>query len=210
MNKHIDLKSVKSDKKLLKFLTATKREFNVFFNFHATDPLLFLVAGRQELDLIMGRKTENWFVGVTKNNCIYILDKKNFAKESNHQTKDFWQTLKHEYSHIYYAQIAKSHFPYWLNEGLACYLSGKKLILKKDFQDKLLNVFSYFDHSDSDIYMVGHFLVENLIKKFGKNKFIKLIKCLNCKSEMNCRQFNKRFYKIYGFQFNKKIIRLIK
>ncbi|OGY93725.1 MAG: hypothetical protein A2406_04125 [Candidatus Komeilibacteria bacterium RIFOXYC1_FULL_37_11] len=203
MREYLNLKSIKADKKLQAFLATTQREFNSFFHFKIVEPLIFLVTTRRDLDLLVGRKTERWFVGMTKNNCIYILDKKKFAKQSNHKEEDFWQTLKHEYSHIYYTQITKSHYPFWLNEGLACLLSGKKLVLKKDSKDKLVNVLSYFNHRDRDIYMVGHYWVEYLLKNYGKRKLVQLIKNLNFKSEINSRQFVDKFFKIYGFRFTK-------
>ncbi|MFA6252866.1 MAG: hypothetical protein WCV69_01185 [Patescibacteria group bacterium] len=204
MNQYINLKSAKVDKKLVSFLSATKREFDTFFDFKIVDPLLCFVGSRQDLDLIVGRKTAKWFVGVSKNNSIYILNRKIFAKESNHNAKDFWQTLKHEYSHIYYTQISKSHHPFWLNEGLASYLSGKELLIKNSDQEKLLNVFDYFNKSDSDVYMVGQYWVEFLIKKYGKKKIVSLIKSLNIKSEISEKKFSFQFYKIYNFKFNKK------
>ncbi len=204
MNQYINLKSAKVDKKLFNFLNATKREFNTFFNFKIIDSLLYFLDSRQDLDLIMGRKTESWLVAVTRNNCIYILDKKKFSSELTHKTEDFWQTLRHEYSHIYYTQITKSHYPAWLNEGLASHLSGKKLLTKNNEQEKLLNVFNYFNKSDSDVYVVGQYWVEFLIKKHGKKKMIMLIKSLDVKSELSSQYFAKQFYKIYGFRFNKK------
>lgn len=153
------------------------------------------------MDLIWGKKTEKWFAGAAKNNCIYIFNPNVYDKESGHKKEHFWQTLKHEYCHIYYTQLTKSHYPFWLNEGLASRLSGKKLVLKEDYKDMLLNIFSYFDKVDSRIYTVGQFWVEFLIKKFGKKKFIKLINCIRFIS--NDRQFADNFYKIYGVKFNK-------
>lgn len=206
MKKYINLKSVKVDKNLQRFLAVTRREFNNFFNFGIVEPLLFFLSSRRDLDLIMGKKTDNWFVALSKGNSIFILEKKIFAKESNHKEDDFWQTLKHEYSHIYYTQITKSHYPFWLNEGLACVLSGKKLVLKKDSKNKLMNILSYFNHRDRDTYMVGHYWVEYLLKNYGKRKLVQLIKNLNFKSEMDSKQFAKQFYNVYGFKFNKNVL----
>jgi len=107
------------------------------------------------MDLIWGRKTEAWFVGACKNNNIYILNPNVYEKESSHKKEEFWQILKHEYCHIYYTQITKCHYPFWLNEGLAGYLSGKKLVLKNEHKGKLLNIFSYYDKVDSNVYLVG-------------------------------------------------------
>jgi len=105
-----------------------------------------------------------------------------------------------EYCHIYYTKLTKGHYPFWLNEGLAGYLSGKKLILKDGDRDKLLNVFSYSNKVDSQVYMVGQFWVEFLIKKFGQKKFIELINSIKFISSDS--EFASSFYKIYSIKFS--------
>jgi hypothetical protein len=192
------------DKKLQLFMKGVKKEFDVFFNFKIKDPSLYFVASRKDFDVIVGRKTENWLVAIARANSIYILDRKIFAKESNHKKEEFWLTLKHEYSHIYYSQITKSHFPIWLNEGLASHLSGKKIIVKEKDQVQLLNVFDYYKKGGKDVYTVSQYWVEFLLKEYGYEKLIKLIKSLDIKAELSSNYFNQQFYKIYGFRFNKK------
>lgn len=196
------VKLVKIDKKLAQFLESTKNELDIFFEFKSTEPLIFFLDSRSELDLIWGGRTERWFVGAFKNNSIYIFNPEAYFRESSHKKEEFWITLKHEYCHACYTQITKSHYPIWLNEGLASYISGKKLALTGDYQDKLLNVFDYFDNVDKGAYAVGQFWVEFLIKKYGKKKFLKLLKSFD--KAFNSRQFANRFYDIYNFKFNKK------
>lgn len=193
-----------TDKKLQLFIKNIKKEFDVFFGFKIKDPSLYFVASRKEFDVIVGRKTENWLVAIARANSIYILDRKIFAKESNHKKKEFWLTLKHEYSHIYYSQIIKSHYPVWLNEGLASHLSGKKIIIKEKDQVQLLSVFDYYKKGGKDVYTVSQYWVEFLLKEYGQKKLIKLIKSLDIKAELSSSYFNKQFYKIYGFRFDKK------
>ncbi len=193
-----------SDKKLQLFIKNIKKEFDVFFDFKIKDPSLYFVASRKEFDVIVGRKTENWLVAIARANSIYILDRKIFAKESNHKKEEFWLTLKHEYSHIYYSQITKSHFPIWLNEGLASHLSGKKNIVKEKDQKQLLDIFDYYKKSGSTVYGISQYWVEFLLKEYGQKKLIKLIKSLDIKAELSSSYFNKQFYKIYGFRFDKK------
>lgn len=192
------------DKKLELFIKDIKKEFDVFFNFKIKDPSLYFVASRKDFDVIVGRKTENWLVAIARANSIYILDRKIFAKESNHKKEEFWLTLKHEYSHIYYSQITKSHYPIWLNEGLASHLSGKKIIVKEKDQVQLLNVFDYYKKGGKDVYTVSQYWVEFLLKEYGQKKLIKLIKSLDIKAELSSGYFNQQFYKIYGFRFDKK------
>lgn len=199
---YLTIKSIKANKKLTQFLELTKNELDVFFEFKAVEPLLFFLDSRKELDLIWGKKTERWLVGAFKNNSIFILNPKVYSIESNHKKEDFWITFKHEYCHACYTQITKSHYPVWLNEGLASYISGKKLVLADNYKSKLLNIFDYFDYVDRDAYMVGQFWVEFLLKKYGKRKFLKLIKNFN--HPLNYHQFVKNFYSIYNFKFDKQ------
>jgi len=187
---------------LEKTLEKINQELSVFFNFIASQPLLFLIDSRKDLDLIWGKKTKKWFVGAFKQGNIYILNPEIFEKESSHKKEEFEKILKHEYCHAYYAQLTKGHCPSWLNEGLACFLSGKELVLKGGYKDKLLNVFSYFNKTDSDIYMVGQYWVEFLIKEFGKKKFVNLMNEISLVSDE--RQFAAKFNKIYGFKFNNR------
>jgi len=204
MKKYIRAKSENANKKLMFFLASVTKEYNSFFNFKINDPLIYIVTSRKDFDLIVGRKTENWLVAITRGNNIYILDKEKFSKESNHKSEDFWQTLRHEYSHVYYTQITHSHFPRWLNEGLAGYLSNKKLIIDDKIQSKIFNIFFDFNKCNADTYRIGQFWVKQMIKKFGKRKLLELIKSLDFDEEMSIRRFAIKFYKVYGFQFNKK------
>jgi hypothetical protein len=183
-----------------KILEEINQELGLFFNFKAEQPLLFLVDSRKDMDLIWGKKTESWFVGAFKQGNIYILNPDIFEKESSHRKEEFVQILKHEYCHAYYTQLTNGHSPSWLNEGLACFLSGKKLILKDDYKDKLLNIFSYFKNVNADVYRVGQYWVQFLLKKFGKKKFISLIKAMRLISDE--QQFADKFYEIYGFKFS--------
>ncbi|MFA4831606.1 MAG: hypothetical protein WC862_05750 [Patescibacteria group bacterium] len=202
IKQYLTVKSTKANKKLTSFLEATKKELNTFFNFEINEPLLFFIDQRKELDLIWGKKTEKWFVGAAKNNNIYIFNPNVYARESTYKKEKFWETLKHEYCHIYYSQITKSYYPFWLNEGLASYVSGKKLAVKRDDKDKLLGVFKYYDKMDKGCYLVGQFWVEYLIKKFGKKRLVKLIKSMP--GGMNKNKFAEVFNEIYGIKFNKK------
>lgn len=184
-------------------MSSIVKEYDDFFNFKAKEPLLFLLNNREALDIIWGNKTEAWLVGAFKNNSIYILNPEVYETESSHKKEEFWMNLKHEYCHAYYAQITKSPYPIWLNEGLASFKSGKKLNLTEDNRNKLLNVFNYFDKSDRDVYPVGQFWVEYLLKKFGNKKFLNLINSFSY--GFSRQDFNQNFYKVYGFKFNKKV-----
>ncbi len=207
MSSYLSIKKSEVNKVLYSFLKTTKKELDLFFNIKSHEPLIFLLNSRKELDLIWGNKTEKWHVGGTrwligggtKQGVIFILNPEVYTKESSHKDKnDFWKTLKHEYTHIYFKQLTDGVLPLWLNEGIASYLSDQRQSCKNP-----LNIFSYFNKSDKDIYAIGYFWVELLINKFGKDKLVGLIKSLELKPSLTEKIFNERFYKIYGFKFNK-------
>ncbi len=207
MKQFLTVGLAKKDKKFESFLEATKKELTAFFNSSVPEPLIFLLESRLELDLIWGQKTEKWVVGGTKNGSIFILDPKVYTQQSSHKDKnDFWKTLKHEYCHIYFRYITKGVNPLWLHEGLASYLADQKKIC-----DDPLDVFSYFDKPGKGLYNAGYFWVDLLIEKFGKAKFLRLIKSLEPKPNLTENIFSARFCKIYGFKFDKNALtKLIK
>lgn len=207
MGQLLTIKISSRNKELETFLKTTKKELDSFFNSNIPEPLIFLLNSRKELDLVWGQKTERWVVGGTKHGVIFMLDPKNYIKESSHTDKnDLWKTMKHEYCHIYFRHITNGPLPLWLNEGLASYLAGQKKTC-----DNPLDVFSYFNNAGSGAYNIGYFWVELLIRKFGKAKFIKLIKALRPKPNLTERIFAVRFYKVYGFRFDKaNLIKIIK
>lgn len=188
-----------SNRKLENELLRIKNDLNNFFKFEVREPIVFFVNSRKDMDSIWGKPTEDWFIGAAKNNNIYIFEPSIFNKVSSHDKKNFWQILKHEYSHIYFNQITNNSFPFWLNEGLACYLSGKKNsgINKKN----LFDIFSYFKQGGKGAYGISQFWVEFLIENFGKEKILELIKSI--KFGMDEKDFKSIFFKVYNFNFNK-------
>ena len=90
----------------------------------------------------------------------------------------------------------------WLNEGLACYLSGKNISHENISKKELLGVFKYFDAVDREAYLIGQFWVEKLFKKYGGTKMIALIK--NLSPELTERDFSKTFKKVYKINYDKK------
>lgn len=188
--------------KVERFLQKAGREFDAFFKFKINEPLIFLLNTRKEMDAVWNRRTENWVVGGLIRRNIYIFSPDVYAKVSSHKKEDFWTTLKHEYCHSYYQQICNTSTPVWLNEGLACFLSGKKVTYTKFKKEYFLGVFKYFSRFDADGYALSQFWVEKLLKKFGKTKMVALIKSLS--QEMTERDFALIFKKIYKIEYSKK------
>lgn len=205
MKKYFNIKLTNPGEKLEKAMARSKKELDSFFKVDLPTPPVFFLNSRKEIDSLKGRKTESWLVGWTNYGSIFILHPDVYTKESSHKNRDdFWKILKHELCHLYFSHFVKNGRPLWLNEGLACYLSGQENPLPED----IFYIFRYFGCLDKDIYKVGYFWVNLLIEKFGSDKLLKLIKGL--KSPIDEKSFAAVFYKVYGLRFNKTGLKKIK
>lgn len=190
----------KFNKKMANFLKSTQKKLDDFYNTSIEQPSVFFIDSRKEIDKIWGRKTEEWFSAWAKDRNIYILNPKVYPKESNHKDiKHFWQSLKHEYCHLYYRKITGAGYPKWLNEGLANYLASQ--VKKKPTKEEALKVFDYYKKIDWQIYNIGYFWVKLLIEKYDKKKLVILINSIN--SQTIEKEFAEKFYQIYKFHYSR-------
>lgn len=192
---------MKQNKNMEKFLQSTQEELDRFFKIKMDRPFIFFINSRKEIDEMWGKKTERWLTGWVKQGNIFILDPIVYTRESDHKNiKHFWQTLKHEHCHLYYQQLTGINYPKWLSEGLSCYLADQ--IKPAPNKAEALAIFQYYRKTNSQVFKVGYFWVNLLLKKFGEKKMLMLLKHL-CPN-MTLQKFKNSFYKTYGFRFNKK------
>lgn len=169
-------------------------------------PNIIIWKNRKAINQFKKIKTENWFVGEADGRNIFLLDRKNYEKESCHKYSDerYAQLIKHELSHLFFSILSGGgETPYWLNEGITLYSAEQT----KDFPEikNFGNFLKYYSHSGGETYFhESGLFIELLIKKFGKQKILKLIKSLQkINSE---KDFKKEFKKVYGFNLNYKEI----
>lgn len=161
-------------------------------------PNIFIVPDRNSIDLLFGMKTERWIVGWINGTDLFVLDRKNYEKEScnKYSEKDYEALIKHELTHIFFGVLSGSRQqPLWLSEGLAVYLSGQNGQFRRP--EKFVRFLRYYKNSDLHIYKESGFAVEFLVKKFGKKKLLRLIKSL--KEVDSEKKFSEKFKDIYGF-----------
>jgi hypothetical protein len=192
------------DSELEKIYKEGMNELNDFFELGWNRNLskIFLVSDRNSIDALLGRKTEDFVVGwADKNNDIYLLCKENYEKESSHTYSDeeYFALLKHELTHCFAKVVSGfSKNPIWLFEGVSIFLSGQnELKIKPEKYNFFLD--SYNDHK-KDIYKEAGFAVEFLVKEYGKEKLIKLIK--KAKEIDSKNDFAKLFETIYNFSLS--------
>jgi len=193
--------AIPSDKKFLdNALEKSMNELNDFFdiNWIRNVPKIVIAKDRNELEKIMGFKTEDWMVGFTIRNGVVLLSKENYEKDSCHKYSDiaYVRLLKHELVHLFLRiYIENGYCPKWLDEGVAVYLSGQNTGKKKPKSFK--KFLDYYDKNGKAVYGEGGFVVEVLIKKIEKGRFLDLIKGMRgLKSK---REFDEWFEEVCGF-----------
>ena len=96
----------------------------------------------------------------------------------------------------------------WMNEGLACWMAGETAppATMKD----ILRIQECFEERNNktapDVYAVGYAMVEYLIEKFGRDKFVafmnQLGKVVDSKTKkLSKDKFEDLFKKHFGFGF---------
>ena len=165
-------------------------------------PRIIIVDDRKTIDLIRGRKTERWLVGWTDDRrSVYILNWANFKKESDHTySKEYYAYLiKHELSHLFFGILSgRGVSARWLQEGTAIYTAGQLKLKRRP--KKLTSFLGYYDTDGDALYSEAGFAVEALVKKYGKDKLLELIRGL--KTIKSQKEFNAAFKKIYGFSLS--------
>lgn len=185
---------------LEKIYKESMEDLNVFYGIDWTHhlPKIIVVDDRKSIDHIKGRETEDWIVGWTDGGTVYVLNRDNFEKESNHKYNpdEYSSLIKHELSHLFFGILSGFQSkPIWLNEGFAIHTSGQNKFKKKPIEfSKFLE---FYDHGGSGVYAESGFFVQALVEKFGKQKLLDLAKELgNLKTK---EKFEQYFAKEFGF-----------
>ncbi|MDP3792666.1 MAG: hypothetical protein Q8Q89_02950 [bacterium] len=206
------LNLIKSKDKLIeRVFYKSMKELREFYgiNWTTNTPKIFLLKDRKSIDLFGIRKTEPWLVAWADYGMqtVFVLDKKNLERQSSHKYSEKYYSclMKHELSHLFYKILsAGKSGPIWLSEGVAIYTSGQNSLKPKSKPKEFKNFLTFHNQGGFDVYAESGFVIETLVKKFGKNKLLELIKSL--KNVSDKKQFNKVFQKIYRFQINYKEI----
>jgi len=187
----------------------------VFFDIYPKEkaPKLIMVPDRRTIDAFFGRSTESWIVGWADGVNVYVLCPENYEKESSqkYSIEDYRALIKHELCHLFVlktCEASRNTAPLWIWEGTAIYVSGQNK-LKKPLHEfhKFLKLKDY-STDPKGLYYESGFAVGLLIEKYGKEKFLTMLKHLkNIESE---EEFNRYFKKLYGFElsienFNKRL-----
>lgn len=190
----------KDKTKLNKLINNTMTEFEKYFGVKIKYPRIVFYQTRAQINKYRKKETPAWLVGWTKKNEIHILAYDKFVEESSHiDREDFWRTFRHELIHLYFKKKTKDNKPYWLNEGLACFLADQKKIIKDLIKFK--NPAFYFKKADIFIYSFGYTMVKYLVVFYGEKKFLEFFDCWS-RSKKTPRQFERIFKNQFGISTN--------
>lgn len=196
----------KQDKQLEQFYIEVMEELGQFFGFNWTKnkPKVFLVPDRKTIDTLREEKTPDWLVGWggAINGSIFVLSPENFEAESNHRYSDEeWRALlKHELVHCFYDVITGYiRKPKWLCEGVCTCLSGQNEWIKP--VTKFEGFLDGYATAGRSAYREGGFVVEILLKQFGKVKLLKLLEKIK-QEKPDEKSFRKLFESVYGIKLS--------
>jgi len=189
--------------KLDKVYEKSMEELDSFFElgWKYNRPNLILVPNRKTIDSLKGKETENWVVGWTSGNTVYMLSDENYETESNHKYSDeeYFALLKHELAHCFSHIISGfCQKPIWLLEGISIFLSGQlKLRPKPENYSRFIE---FHEKGGKGVYSESGFAVEFLVKKYGKEKLLQLLK--KAKESNSKKDFADLFKSIYDFELS--------
>jgi len=188
---------------LEKIYRDSMKALDLFFGLDWRDgiPNLIIVSGRKDIDQLFGTQTEKWVVGWLDGRNVFILDRNNYEKEScnKYSDEEYSKMIRHELVHAFFGVLSDGkQKPSWLCEGRAVYLSGQNVMFARP--EKLSSFLGYYDRVDAGTYRESGFAVELLVKAYGKQKLLRLIKSLG---EINSRKaLASKFKEIYGTDLN--------
>ena len=188
-------------KKIIDFYDKAMKELIQFYGINWIDntPVVYVVDSRKDYNTMAGHSTEDWEVGKAyDDNKLLLLSPNSYERESRHKYSDneYYSLIKHELSHLFFNIFSRSGEPLWLNEGFAIYVSDQ--LGRKKRPKVFKNFLKYYSNEDKGIYEEVGFVVEGLIKRYGKEKVVGFLRGLcNINSEDS---FKKEFEKYFGIE----------
>jgi len=194
------------DEKVAGFYAKAMEELAEFYGFEWTQntPKIFLVPNRKTFNDLYNKETENWVVGSTinSNNTFFVLAPEVYEAESDHKYSDeeYFKLIKHELSHFYARNFFDDYKPIWFTEGIALYSAGQ--LNEQRRPKEFIKFLDYYGKGGAGVYAESGFVVEILIRKFGKKKFLKMLEGI--KVPVTEKGFKKYFEKFFGIELSYK------
>ncbi len=191
---------VQNYKKLISFFGVQPPKISIYF-----------IYDRKKMDKHWGEKTGKWLVAMVDSKSIYVVyifSPLVFEKLTSHKRDKIIPIITHETAHTFVSQINKRCF-YWTNEGVCQFVENWKLDNKIDkkhwnwFRKNKILIdadISWPKVIDHQGYKISYHLVDYIIKKYGKEAVIKLLKI---RRDSNDKNLEKKMAKILGGDLDK-------
>lgn len=164
------------------FFSKSLPKFNIVF-----------VYSRKELNRFWRQKTPSYIISFVNRKGIVIFSPSVIEKETCWKKSDFYSTMIHEISHLFFKRITNRYTPIWLNEGLASYLQNNKRKPKDRIKITYFTLTRKFNKKTPLRYDVYNLFVWYIINKYKKEKIGSLLNKIN-----KNRNIERIFSKVYG------------
>jgi len=164
---------------------------------------------RKSFDIYLFRETETWLIGnVNEKQEIDLISEKLIVKEKYHKKEEFYFLLKHELAHLFINKKAKQscNIPFWLNEGIAEYLSSsdnkiESIFIPEDFFERNIIMEDWNKSIDENIeaYKISKYFMIFLLSFYKFEDLIKLLESFGKK--YNNKTFNINFRTVFKKDF---------
>jgi len=180
-------------------------------------PNFYIINSRQEIDFLWKKKSPPWCImWAAEDKNIYLLARDKYATESNHEPDSdelYRCRIKHELAYQFIDEFIdlncvkkakRMAYPLWLHDGLSDVLSGGTLLKERPKSIKgILGTYDVYSDDNCE-YKESLFVVKALLKKYGKEKILELLK--KAAAVGTNMEFKKIFREVYGFTLNYKNI----
>jgi hypothetical protein len=179
-----------------------KRDYN-FFRIH-------IYHSEKDFRKAAKRFYQPWVKGVSFRGKKIVIRSPDFLFRNYKKfggTPDFEMMLAHEINHLYASLLNMYRGPYWMTEGLAMYVAGQipgdaykhniNIVRKK--AEKALFYRLIMRKLCMEMYVVDYLGIAYIIKRFGKEKLVRLIG--GYPESMKRKDFEKRFRRIFGIGY---------
>jgi hypothetical protein len=177
---------------------AVKRCNDFFMVNNIPLPPIKFAYSREEMDTIVGRKTESWVVARAQKEGLYFIHPTKIEEITPHTSHSFQAIVIHEFAHWYTKKITgiDHGIPRWFHEGLANIVARCQQSRPKPIEGPAVD--KYYNFDDKDIYPWGFWMVKYLMEEFGHKELIRFIKSFVGQT-IDKESFAVAFQTFYGF-----------
>lgn len=161
---------------------------------------VMLVYSRKEFNRLWGQEANDYMVSFANRKGFVIFSPSIIEKESCWNKSEFYSTLVHEISHLFFKQITNHYVPIWLNEGLATYLQNHKKEPTGNVFVRYEELIKKYDKKQPLNYDAYYCFVAYLLREYKKTKIMMLLNLIKKRGNSN---------KLFSVVYNQDLMELV-